>query len=115
MPNRPGVQISPFLRRIKGGISHFCPACGEMHTLAVEKPQDNGAKWAWNQNVTTPTFHPSVNISHGPDAELKIAAFCCHYWLKNGEIQYLNDCTHALKGVTVRLPPLPDWLRDPCP
>lgn len=24
-------------------------------------------------------------------------------------IQFLDDCTHGLKGQTVPLPPLPDW------
>lgn len=32
----------------------------------------------------------------------------CHYFLRNGQIQYLGDCTHAMRGQTV---PLPAWDR----
>jgi hypothetical protein len=28
----------------------------------------------------------------------------CHSWVKNGEIQFLSDCDHALAGQTVPLP-----------
>lgn len=32
----------------------------------------------------------------------------CHSFVRAGKIEFLGDCTHALKGQTV---PLPDW---PC-
>lgn len=85
-----------------------------MHTIAVDKPQENGSKWAWNNNTIAPTFHPSINISHAADPEVKVEAMRCHYFIDHGFIQYCGDCTHALKGVTMRLPPLPDFMRDPC-
>lgn len=30
----------------------------------------------------------------------------CHSFVRNGVIEFLSDCTHALKGQHV---PLPDW------
>jgi hypothetical protein len=30
----------------------------------------------------------------------------CHVFITNGQIQFLDDCTHALKGQTV---PIPAW------
>jgi hypothetical protein len=37
----------------------------------------------------------------------------CHTFIKAGMIEFLGDCTHKLKGQTVPLPPLPDWICRP--
>lgn len=34
----------------------------------------------------------------------------CHSFIKDGKIQFLGDCTHALANQTVDLP---DWEQDP--
>ena len=34
----------------------------------------------------------------------------CHTFIRAGQIEFLGDCTHALKGQTIPLPPLPDWV-----
>jgi hypothetical protein len=46
----------------------------------------------------------------GPDG--KALDDCCHYFLRSGQLQFLGDCVHALKGQTVELPDLPDFLTD---
>lgn len=35
----------------------------------------------------------------------------CHSFVKDGMIQYLDDSEHELKGKTVPMVPVPDWLR----
>lgn len=97
------------------GYAHWCPACEEMHAFAVEKPFSNGAKWTWDGNVNAPTFSPSMNIRIGPypaDDDQPGRIDVCHYFLRAGVIDYLGDCTHALKGQKVPLPDLPERLRD---
>ena len=47
-----------------------------------------------------------------PDKEFPTEV--CHYFLKAGVIEYLNDCTHALKGCKISLPALPEDFRDKC-
>lgn len=108
------------------GYSHWCPACKETHPFAVDVPLRNGARWSFNGNFETPSFHPSMNISVGPFPDGRIER--CHYFLKAGAelngvmpevdasrsyIQFLGDCTHELKGQVVPLPELPEHLRDP--
>lgn len=107
-------RLSPFLVRRQGWHfppdswthAHWCPACKGMHDFAVEQPFRNHAQWSWNQDANKPTMTPSMNIRIGPmpDNSMNI----CHYFLTNGQIIYLGDCTHDLKGQTVALPPIPD-------
>jgi len=39
-----------------------------------------------------------------------VSEYRCHSFVRDGRIEFLSDCTHALKGQTVDLPDLPDWL-----
>lgn len=103
-------KLSDFLVRFKDYrshcIHHWCPACKELHPFAVDKPFSNGARWTWNGKTDKPTFSPSMNITVGPHGEEKRIERC-HYWLRDGRIQYLPDCTHEMKGKTIDLPPIP--------
>jgi hypothetical protein len=98
--------------------SHWCPGCGEMHVIF--------ANWTFDGNVTSPTFSPSVLITgketvkvNGKwtgewvlDVKGNAVESRCHYFLKEGKLEYLSDCTHKLAGQTIPLPPLPEWLSD---
>lgn len=89
-----------------------------MHTIAVDTPFKNGARWGFNGNVNSPSFTPSVNVS-ATDEDTGEVVHRCHYFIKLGAdcgsqyladkpyIQFLGDCTHSLKGQTVPLPELP--------
>ena len=111
-------QLSKKLRRTVNGYAHWCPGCDEMHIFAVDQPFTNGAKWTFDGNVDAPTFSPSMNIRTGPRPMVPIGRpdagriDVCHYFLKGGLIQFLGDCTHALKAQTVPLPDLPPLSRD---
>lgn len=99
------------------GFAHWCPACETMHGFAVERPFRNGAKWTFDGNLDRPTFTPSMNIKintpdMGKDYQPDVSSSVCHYFLKEGNLQFLGDCTHAMKGQTVPLPELPMHLRD---
>ena len=91
-------------------LAHWCPACKEMHDFAVDQPFGNGARWTWNENPAAPSFTPSMNIRIGPYPEGCHRAGTtevCHYFLKDGQIQFLTDCTHDLAGKVVELPDIP--------
>lgn len=96
----------------EGQIFHYCPGCNECHGIAVEKPFSNGAQWQFDGNLEKPTFTPSINIRIGPfpddhpryPGKIKV----CHYFLKEGRLQYLDDCTHDYKGQTIDLQPIPE-------
>lgn len=78
---------------------HECPGCGVYHVIAIAQPFANGAQWTWNSNAHKPTVMPSVHV--GPGSRM-----ACHYFLRDGLLQFLPDCHHALAGQTVALPPL---------
>lgn len=91
--------------------AYWCPACEELHDFAVEQSFSNNARWSFDGNVTAPSMVPSMNITVGPyptDDESKPGRIdVCHYFLRAGNIQFLGDCTHAMKGQTVPLPDIP--------
>lgn len=112
------AQISKVLRRVEGGYAHWCPGCGEMHRIPD--------RWTFDGDVEVPTFNPSVKITGkqtvkingewtgewvlGPDG--KALDDCCHYFLHAGHLFFQNDCVHSLKGKTVPLPVIPEFVRD---
>ena len=71
----------------------YCPACEMPH---------GGPGWAKTGTDDAPTMNPSylVRYPHG-DPPVNVV---CHTFVRNGTIQYLNDCTHHLRGQTVPLP-----------
>lgn len=87
---------------------HYCPGCKSIHEIAVEKPFPNGARWSFNGSLDSPTFTPSINIGW---ATSEGAPKRCHYHLTAGQIKYLGDCTHELRGQTVPLPDIPETMR----
>lgn len=104
-------RLGTKLRRLTTSLAHWCPACKRMHVFAVESPFRNGAQWKWDGNVELPTFTPSMNIRTNPPEDPhyqpQAMSSVCHYFLTKGVIQFLGDCTHAMKGQHVPLPELP--------
>jgi hypothetical protein len=84
-------------------IFFWCPGCNESHNVRIEGEH----KWEYNQNVDKPTFYPSVLVSCSGG----IPTARCHSFVKDGQIQFLTDCTHELAGQTVDLPELPERVR----
>lgn len=88
------------LRRVAGGeVAYWCPGCEYAHSIGVDQPLGNGARWSWDGNAEAPTFAPSVNV--GPRSRAQ-----CHHFVRAGRIEFLSDCWHRLAGQTVDLP---DW------
>lgn len=86
------------------GWMWWCPACQEYHGGAT-----NGT-WTFDGNHEAPTFNPSflVRATIDPVAGKFPEGVCdntiqgaCHTFVRNGQIQYLGDCTHAMAGQTV--------------
>ena len=73
-----------------------CPGCGCGHIVHVQPAKNpiTGASWSWNGDMDSPTFTPSIQVRG------------CHCFIRNGQIEFLTDCTHELAGKTV---PIPDW------
>lgn len=122
--------LSAFLVKKDGRIAHYCPACDELHFFAIEEPFKPGQRWEYNGNAEKPSFSPSMLIRTGhyvdrPGWSNKPGdcAICdaggdygtcgiCHYFLKDGRIEYLSDSTHKLAGVRVPLVEIPEKYKN---
>jgi hypothetical protein len=50
---------------------------------------------------------PAAPENPNPGLQRRIDRIC-HCFIRDGQIQFLLDCTHALAGQTVPLPPIDD-------
>lgn len=99
------AALSSILRSVEGGrLMFWCPGCDGAHVVRVEGP---GSHWGYNGDPERPTFTPSVLVTYnGRDAGIDDAPpAVCHSFVRDGRIQFLSDCTHAMAGQTVDLPP----------
>lgn len=105
------AQLSPILRSMEGGrLVFLCPGCKERHMVPVGSGP--GPRWSWNASVDKPTFQPSIKVDWSEPSDVegefddtsKDKKMCCHSFVTDGCIQFLDDCTHELAGKTVPLP-----------
>lgn len=112
------------LRILKdGSLSFYCPGCKGYHTVTTGRKEH--PVWSFDENYENPTFSPSILVrsghyvpGHKKDDDIEEECWCkynkanpekaapftcgiCHSFVKNGKIQYLNDCTHELAGKTI--------------
>lgn len=96
------------LEAFGGGYEHVCPGCNQTHFIPVEKPMSNGSQWTFNGDMEKPTFSPSVRIRINKEwrSDPNAATSVCHYFIRDGQIEYCGDSTHSLAGKVVPLPVL---------
>jgi len=108
------------LRTGEGGVLMFrCPGCNEVHQ--IQTGDGPGPRWGFNGDFDRPTFSPSVlvrghQVSRDKDGKWtggwerdaagNTIPSVCHSFIRDGQIEFLGDCTHALAGQTVPLEPL---------
>lgn len=106
------------LRTLDGGrVGFFCPGCREMHQVCVEG--DGRPRWGFNGDYERPTFTPSVLVRGTKivrdeagewtgewerDASGNLIPTVCHSFVTDGQISFLEDCTHDLRGQVVPIP-----------
>ena len=83
----------------------ICPGCKEAHAI--------DDSWQFNGDFAKPTFSPSFLTWNDPDPRAAEGSkfrtgWRCHSFIKDGQMQFLGDCTHALAGQTVPIPPWSD-------
>lgn len=105
-------------------MAFHCPGCDNLHTVYVKAPSFAPARdtWSFNWDAERPTFSPSyllnshrweppvtpANVERWREAPWKQEKklYICHSFITDGRIQFLDDCTHHLRGQTVDLPDL---------
>jgi hypothetical protein len=76
----------------------FCPGCRCGHWF---KTTGGRPRWTWNGDFERPTILPSILVdvpAHGDTPRL-----VCHSFVESGNIRFLSDSTHELRGQTVPL------------
>lgn len=63
--------------------------------VILKGTRDGTNCWSWNGDVDSPTIRPSVRT--------EAHDFLCHSWINDGHAQFLDDCSHDLRGQTVAL------------
>jgi hypothetical protein len=103
-----------------GGSSYArfnCPGCQMAHVVPVAAAASPRV-WAFNGDLERPTLSPSIltegvgdmtdeqydQIMNGHEPVPVPIQVRCHSFVKNGQIEFLSDCSHALSGQTVGLP-----------
>lgn len=102
-----------------GQYRFFCPGCKEHHAVYSKEANTNcQPQWDFNGDLNKPTFSPSLLYRTGhfvkgqpqppncrhckEDADLGVCTIC-HSFMREGKIEFLSDCTHALAGKTVEM------------
>ena len=88
------------------GYIVFCPGCECGHLFHTEpwgRDGHPGPVWTFDGNTERPTFGPSMLVNPSTPERR------CHSYVRDGKIQFLNDCYHDLKGTTVELPDIGVW------
>ena len=63
----------------------------------------NGPGWFWNGDKKIPTFSPSILDTGGAGRPRN------HVFVREGIVEYLQDCGHELAGKKIPLPMLMEW------
>lgn len=75
-------------------FSFYCPGCKCSHLF--------NRKWQFNDNLEKPTVSPSLLVNGNLENPTTPR---CHIFVRDGNIQYLDDCTHSLAGTNVPMEP----------
>jgi hypothetical protein len=102
------MKVKPFIKSansygyVEPDFIFFCPGCKCDHGVWTTQRNRLNAIWSFNGNLERPTFSPSllITLEYGEDGRKEI----CHSFIRDGQIQFLSDCTHDLKGKTVAIP-----------
>lgn len=91
---------------------YFEPPCGvgrRMLPVVHKNATRKGTNcWSWNGDLEKPTLKPSIlNRFVSPDESIS-PSWVCHSWVNDGQVIYLDDCTHEGRGKTLDLLELTD-------
>jgi hypothetical protein len=94
---------------MKNRVYYWCEGCDHIHMVFFKAPQQGytGPVWEFNQDPINPTISPSVRHFY-THPETKNQVTTCHYWIKNGNIEYCGDCEHKYAGQTRKLVDIPE-------
>jgi hypothetical protein len=87
----------------------FCPGCQEEHAITIRPAPPDRPAWEFDGNLEAPTLNPSILRTWRSGVPEEHPDRTCHSFVRAGKIEFLGDCTHALRGQTVELPEVEAW------
>ena len=92
----PADDMRPRVRHTDDGEWLFrCPGCKSLHVFSQN--------YSFNGDLARPTFLPSLLVGAMTAGVPGVRR--CHFYVAEGHIQFLADCTHELAGKTVDMEP----------
>lgn len=85
------------------GYGFHCPGCKHRHLIYTKEQSPGGAKWIFNGDLEKPNFTPSIFVNPKNHECYVPELHSCHSFIRDGKIQFLNDCTHESAGQTIEL------------
>lgn len=79
-------------------VEMWCPGCHFIHYV--------DEKWDFSGDVYVPTISPSILVRWQFTGQEEQR---CHSFIRQGQWEFLGDCTHDLVGQTVPLVPVTEW------
>jgi hypothetical protein len=80
-------------------LEFHCPGCLGWHYIPIEGPN----AWGFNGDFVRPTLTPSILVRGGTRTQV------CHSFMRDGEMEFLSDCTHANRDKKLPLLPRRNW------
>ena len=97
------------------GWRFWCPGCREPHSFRTSTEhlgETNKPVWTFNGDADNPTFSPSLGIKDWDEEARTFRGYRCHLFVRDGQIQFLDDSKHALAGQTVEMADSVSMYRD---
>lgn len=80
----------------------WCPGCEELHAVTRYDSHFDG-------DVVTPSCGYSL---YGKKPRTMQDKQRCHFYMTWGQLFFLSDCTHTLKGRRVAMVPVSEWATE---
>ncbi len=74
------------------------PITTRMLPVILKGTREGTGCWSWNGDTEKPTIKPSILNDFRPHDTL-----VCHTWITEGQVIFLDDCSHELRGQTLDL------------
>jgi Family of unknown function (DUF6527) len=81
------------LRIVPKGHAAYCHGCEEYHVVYDS--------WQFNGDYDSPTFSPSLLVRGY--SEKSQQDYVCHSFVRDGQWEFLGDCSHGKAGQTIPL------------
>jgi hypothetical protein len=93
-----GIRLFSHLHDGSPGLALWCPACRHIHHVPLGGDGGYSGAGRWHWDADTLTLMPSVKHFY-PDRS-GVEHITCHYFVKGGQVEFLDDTQgHAERGL----------------